>query len=354
MLIDWLTLKLRFDSCPSWLGWAKLQLHGDRILRICPRTGEKRWEVVAWDSIRSDSHQIAVKCDGVAVHIHGSPARVMGDGDTVFGHVQDACNLRVCAQSMIDFIALQLGLSDVPELALWRCSRIDITANYDLGSLPNVRIALAELRQLTDGRYRVSQTSGDTVYFNHKSKRKSLKIYAKGPHLAYLMTQKTYTGRSYTADEMRLADRLVRFELKLGSKFFHDVREQGLSCWDIPWSFFYDLFSEYLQAFAGDLEVDDMASMIDKLVKLPDPTGQHLTVTESQAVRVFQTFCMIKQYGLQQTREMMPKSTYYRHVRLLQDIGLSKADLGVGRILSFRRKIAMLPVESWEQLKRVA
>ena len=75
-VIDWLSLRLERDNCLDWGGWKFLQNFGDRILRICPRTGCVKWETSAWDSVRSDSHQIAVRCSGTTLYIHLLPCLV--------------------------------------------------------------------------------------------------------------------------------------------------------------------------------------------------------------------------------------------------------------------------------------
>ena len=80
MLIDYVTLKLRYEDCPHWGGWRRLSSWGDRFCKICGRTGEVVWERNTWESLRSDSYQIAVYCSGSSLQIAGSPARVMGDG----------------------------------------------------------------------------------------------------------------------------------------------------------------------------------------------------------------------------------------------------------------------------------
>lgn len=85
MLIDWVTAYLDYDQAPDWGGWSLARQWGDRIQRICTRTGEIRWETNAWESVRSDSHTVAMCFTGVSLRVQGSPGRAMGDGDAVFG-----------------------------------------------------------------------------------------------------------------------------------------------------------------------------------------------------------------------------------------------------------------------------
>lgn len=351
MLIDWLSLRLDRSRCEGWPGWASLENYGDRILRINPLTGDVRWAVSAWDSIRSDSHQISIRSTGSSFYIQGSPARVMGSGDTVFGSGEDGRSIRVCAQSMLDYVARKLSLFGIPSLDFWSCSRIDITCNYDLGSLPDVRIALRELRDIEGGRYRVSQVAGDTVYWSHSSKRRSGKAYAKGPHLRYLMDQKTYSGCSYSDLDFRLADRLLRCELKLGSAYFHDLRKQRVNCFDLDWQYWFDEHSSYFGRMVGTVEVLDMSNVVARLMQLPDPNGRHEFMPESMAKAIFRTLCTVQANGWQATREMMPKSTFMRHQQQLRKIGLGDGDISKGNVISLRRHVIMRPVFSWSDLR---
>ena len=82
MMIDWLSIKLAVTE--EFEGLVKeYQTTQDRILRI-GGDGSLQWEVSAWDSIRSDSHQLAFQATGSYIRIQGSPARIIGDGDNVF------------------------------------------------------------------------------------------------------------------------------------------------------------------------------------------------------------------------------------------------------------------------------
>jgi len=351
---DWLSLKLDRRVCYDWPGWALLQDYGDRILRVCPKTGEVRWETWAWDNIRSDSHQVSFRCDGGFIYLHGSPARVMGSGDTVFGDPGAGSDLAACAWAMIGFMAAQLGLSEVPGLSYWTCTRADVTCNYDLGSLGNVRVAVQELRNVTEGRYRVSHQDGDSLYFNRRSEYKTLLIYQKGPHLRHLMKQESYTGLRYSDSDLVLADRLLRFELKLKSKFFAGLRKEGQKWYELPWSFFEDAHTDYLSHLIGDLSSDDMTTILDALRKLPDPTGRHQFITEAYVNAVYRTYALISKEGLERARSTLPQNTYYRHIRCLKAIGLSPGDLAVGRIISFRRPMLLKPVNSWAELRKAA
>lgn len=343
-MIDWISLRLDSSSCPDFGGWVALRNWGDRILRYCPRTGETRWEVAAWDSIRSDSHQLAIKASAGGLWVQGSPARVMGSGDTVFGAGDAGRDVELCARAMIDFAARLLRLSPVPHFRLWVVTRFDVTQNYDLGSAASVRTALAELRNVEGGRYRVSQQAGDTVYYSHLSRHRAGKAYAKGPHLVHLLKQSTYTGCRYSESDLELAHRLLRLELRLGSKFFHQLQ---MPWYLLKWSDLKEQHDSYFMRMVGveGIEVTDMG-YVDRFVKVAPSEGQGRGAARSWA--------LVQSMGWQAARESIPKSTWYLHQKIWRAAGLGDADISAGRVVSLRRPLIMRPVSSWDELRLAA
>lgn len=343
MLIDWITLRLDFSACPDWGGWTRLSTWGDRILRYNPLTGRTLWEVAAWDSVRSDSHQLALKFSGSALMVQGSPARCMGDGCTVFGVGDDSRDVQACVRAMLDHVQRVLCIHPMPMFKLWRVTRIDVTCNFALPSLAGVRVALSELRNVEGGRYRVSQQAGDTVYWSHLSRLRSGKAYAKGAHLRYLLKQDTYKGVRYTETDILLADRLLRMELSLRREFFR----RNVSWWAMSWQFLFDQHSQYFARMVGSdgVEVTDMA-FLKQIESVSESKGQ--------AAAVARTWSMIHLLGWQAARESMAPRTWYRHLSVLRAAGLGDADISAGRVVSLRRRLILQPVSSWEELRRVA
>lgn len=345
MLIDWMSLSLRRDACPWWSGWDSLSDWGDRIQRITPATGQVVWESAVWDRVRSDTHQVMVSCSAAGIRVGGSPARVLGDGDTVFGSGDAGRSPFDCASAMIAFVSRQLGFIGLPSVGHWHCTRIDVTKNFDMGSLANVRVALSELREIEGGRYRVSAKAGDTVYWSNNSSLRSGKAYAKGPQLAYLMRQSDYSGRQYSPSEIDSAGRLLRLELRLAAKWF---KRNPLHWSELSWSDLSESHDSYFGRMVGDIEVSDM-SYIDAISKVKMDDGT--LITASQARRVSATWAMIQSIGWQAAKETMPVRTWYWHIGILRKAGFGDADISSGRVVSIRRKLVMHPVSSWSELR---
>jgi II/X family phage/plasmid replication protein len=350
MLVDWMTARIDYGHIDRDQ-WDNLRLLTDRVMRFCPRTGETKWEAGAWDSVRSDSHQIAFRVGSDAVWLQGSPARVCGDGDAVFGSgASAALDLVGCLQRMVSFVSGQVGVSLPSDPEKWQVSRIDITGNLLLDDLAAVRVALRVLRDCEGGRYRVSQQSGDTVYWSHRSRLQSGKAYAKGPHVEYMVKRPGYTGRRYTPAEMALVEKLLRLELKLGSQF---LRERVGKAWFlITPDELKSYWCDYFLRMIGSAEMSTEADVKDRIFDLVIDGEQ---ISEGRAKAAYGCFLMIKNEGWEKAREAYSKPTWYRHLKVLHLAGLGDADIAAGTVVSFRRRvIESQMVSSWAELQRVA
>jgi len=310
----------------------------DRVLRLDPATGEIRWQTAAWDSVRSDSHQLAVRCMS-EFWMQGSPARVLGDGCSVFGAGPSAAlDLLGSVDAMRRYVSQRLGVI-LPAADRWIVSRVDVTGNLLLGSLEEVRQALTILRDCEGGRYRVSQQAGDTVYWSHRSKLRSGKAYAKGPHLTYLQRQRTYSGRSYTTDDIGEASRLLRLELKLGREYWqrNDWKKADAKALASEWE-------SYFHRMIGDTEMTHDNRLRQCIEEVAE--------TKGQANAAYGCWLMIQAEGWERARECYTKRTFYRHMKILRRAGLGDADISSGRVVPLRRKVMQAQlVRSWADLK---
>jgi II/X family phage/plasmid replication protein len=242
--------------------------------------------------------------------------------------------------SMICFFERHTGILLNHDLSLWRCTRADITFNYDLGGQIAVNQALEYLKYANTRGSNVERKN-TTVFWNKSSSLRSGKAYNKYEHAKKAMK----AGKAfYTPEELELAKRILRMELKLGRHWFQRQ--------DKPWHELTaeDLANEHADFFGdavGALEVPTMDTLFDKLCEVAP--------TEGQARGAFNTYCRIKELGIKTVQNTMPKRTFYRHRKFLLDAGLSKADITAGRILEFRRKTIVLgkPVQSWDELREV-
>lgn len=374
MMIDWVSLKLStehldFDDVRAW------QETQSRLLRVAPGktslvendAGERLmlidinggilWDTCAWDSVRSDSHQLAFQVTGTHIRIQGSPARILGDGDNVFScGAAAALDLYGCADRMIKFITTNTGISFPVSVKLWDVTRVDVTENLYLGTLPNVRQALTILRNCEGGRYRVSQQAGDTVYWSHKSRLRSGKAYAKGAELIHKMEKLSKSkieqpACQYDLEKLSLASGLLRLELKLGAQYW---RERIACKWhDIKSDDLASEWRSYFSRMIGGAEIMSEQDIYKRLLNVVD-IDKNGNPKEGQAKAAFSLWCLIKSEGWQVSRDITSKPTWYRNLKHLKNAGLSDADISAGNVVQLRSKILEArPVTSWRELREV-
>lgn len=328
-MIDWLTLKLD-GSLLSPDVRAKFVQRQDKIVKLSP-DGEVLWETPARTSIRSDTHQITVRLASDLV-IFGSPARVM-HSNNVFG----STDMIECFHAMREYVASQLEIILPTSPKIWKCTMIDITENYMLDSLSEVKQALNYLRHSEGGRYQV-RTSAETIYWSKTSRLRAGKAYAKGPHLEY---QKKKGQIKITDDRLQAAQKLLRLELRLGSQFWRERSEK--SWYEYTSNDLCRIHNDYFSQFIGDIELTENDDVLEKLNSI---------TTDGQAFAAYRTWKLIRTDGMETTRSLMPKSTWYRHKKLLNKVGISWADFKNGNIVPFRKKTIMLsePIKSWGEI----
>lgn len=355
MLIDWITAYIDADKLPPKV-WESLRRMGDRIQRLNMATGEIEWETAAWDSIRSDSHSLVYQVGASCLRLQGSPARVVGTGCNVFGEGPvSSLDLPGSLCRMVLRLSHHLGVALPLDPHFWNLTRADITANLLLPSLEHVREALSILRNCEGGRYRVSQQAGDTVYWSHRSRLRSGKAYAKGPHLEYqnrynarkAAKDKDYRYREYTQEEIELANRLLRLELRLGSQWWRE--RTGQDHWtDVTPGQLAEEWEDYFGRMIGDAEMTGDDKTIEQRIMAA-------AKTEGQGRAALCCWALIQSQGWQRARDLHSRPTWYRHLKVLHAAGLSDLDLSMGQVVPFRRRIIETQmVTSWDELRRLA
>lgn len=347
LLIDWLTLRYPLNKNLGDELYTKIK-NCMGMMVCCDGNGEIKWQkfLPDWEAIRSDSQGLywSITCDGNSqqyLTIGASPSSLINSGVNVFG----SADIAECASTLVRFASLALG-SILPAWSAWDCRRIDITANYDMGSFAQVKQALRLLLGTDAPRRRTNSDSkgGDSVYWNPSSSLRAGKAYHKGAHLRVQLKRGNI---EIDEDTLLLADRLLRLELKLGSQWF---RRHAPNWREFTPEF---LATEHYQFFSsliggGDVEVTDMGTLLQELEKVAPSKGR--------ALAAHRTWCLIKTLGFTQTRESMSKGTFNNHLVWLRAAGLSSADLCAGTVVPFRRKSLILgnPVKSWAELRMAA
>lgn len=338
-MIDTLALVLDLKNLEHlWAPCAAYCSRGWKIQKYNPTTGEVAWDIGTWEKSRSDDHRIAIKVSSSQIRIQGSTARARGDLNNVWG----VESLIEAARAHVRLAAQLLPEIPLPtNLRCWRVVRADATYNYDLGGAPEVRQALAYLRDHEGGRYKVDTRRGETVYWSPGSDMRVGKAYHKGCHLNYASRK---GQASATPEEMKLAERLLRLECEHRAKYWRERRKKGLRDWS------WDprvAHQEYFGPLIGTVEVAEMNEL--ELFEKHAPT-------KGQALGAYRTWQLIKAIGHREAMDSMTRATWYRHLKVMKAAGLGWGDLKTGTVVPFRRRLLVIsqPVESWDDLRRVA
>jgi II/X family phage/plasmid replication protein len=347
MLIDWLTLRHPLNEK---LGQEVMNriISSLGMMTMSDSEGRIQWQkaVPDWESIRSDSCGLYWSVTGDAdgeryLTIGASPSSLQNQGVNVFGSM----DLEHCSNVLIHTAGKALD-AILPHWRQWQCRRMDVTANYDMGSSAQVKQSLRLLLATDAPRRRTNsdKRGGDTVYWNPSSDLKCGKAYDKGAHLRYQLKK----GNIQVGDDiLQLGENLLRLELKLGSRWFRRLEKdwRTLSYDDLATEH-YNFFSSLIGG--ADVEVSDMGTLLIELERVAPSKGQ--------ALAAHRTWALMKSIGYTQTKESMPRATFARHCQSLRAAGISSADLCAGVIIPFRRRSLVLgqPVTAWDQIRRAA
>lgn len=352
-MIDWMTLRYPLAQLPEAI---RDRIRGalGSIIMFGP-DGCSKWEkaVLDFEALRSDTPglcwTVTGNADGEQMLTIGASPAFLAHGNNVFG---SSCP-RESAGVLVKF-AQRCLKAILPAPHAWECRRIDVTENYALGSVREVKQFLRQLMTADAGRAKATSGGGDSVYWNKGSDLRKGKAYAKGPQLRHLVAKQKV---EISDDLIELCDRLARLELTLGSRWFRRLQEDGRNWWDLTAQDLQEQHEQYFSRFVGKQEVTDMGTLLEELEKVTvTKNGVQVVVTKSQALAAHRTWALIKAIGYELARDSIPRTTWFRHLSMLRSAGLSDADIGAGNVLPFRRREICIaqPVRSWAELRAAA
>lgn len=347
-MIDWLTMRIPVGPSLGPALHERIMASMGRVIGYSP-DGERTWikNVLDLDDLRSDTPglfwQLQGDAEGRSMLVIGASPASLEHGINVFG----SDDIRHCAAVLLHYASISLT-AILPPAEHWQCRRIDVTENYALPGFREVKSALRILMASDASRAKASTMKGDTVGWNVGSDLRAGKAYHKGPQLAFLARKGLSAATQYQID---LADRLLRLELKLGSRWlrqFEDSKhfpELAGNWLALSPDHLMTEHSQYFGRFFGAVEVSDMTQLLVRL--------EAVSPTPGIALASHKTWALIKSIGFESTKLSMPHRTFMRHMKYLRLAGLSDSDLCAGNILPFRRHNVILnePVRSWRDLE---
>ncbi|WP_234087411.1 phage/plasmid replication protein, II/X family [Azonexus sp. R2A61] len=360
LLLDWITLRISVNELPPLLQerlFANLDSVCAFVLDGQGNPLELRWESkrLNFDALRSDAPGLYMTVTYVGAecffYLGASPASLTQDCN-VFGSL----DIRAGADAIISH-ARRCFACWLPHLEDWECCRLDVTGNYALPDAAMVKTALRTLLQTDNARRKATsaKNGGDTVLWSPTSDRFAGKAYHKGPHLRYLAEKEQI---DLDPERLALADRLLRLELRVGSRFFREIKnsKRHPAFAGRPWhNFTRSELAGLHRAFFGPLvdgvEVRNMGR-VEAIALIAAANG----ISEGRARAAYGTYKAIKDSGLDEVKASMAKRTFLLHKMHLLAAGYSDADLCAGNVVQFKpiRIVLAQPVSGWDDLRKAA
>lgn len=337
-MIDWLTLKISALDL-NHKAFHALRCQADTIMRIDVESGEVVWQIMPWETLRSDNHAINVRY-GTDVYIAGTPARLFSKyNDNVFG----PDDVGLCAERMLQFVAETKGII-LPHFSHWQCTRLDITFNYLLPNTVSKSSVSSHLRHCSGGRYQVRNDS-DTIKWSPRSQTFSGKAYFKGQHLLYQLKKNVH---NVPMDYVRMCENLLRLELKLGNKFFS--RKYIDPYYTITESILKKYHNQYFTNILGKMNINKKSTIQKQLQQSSIALG----FSKGLGTSAYHTYLAIKESGIDAVKDEMSPAAYYRHKQIMFNAGMSWANLQPSNVIPMQMQPVVLgdPVHSWSDLER--
>lgn len=355
-MIDMLVLRCDFTRimCPisaSGFSWPKFQLI-DLELPLemsINREGIPFRTRHPWESIPSSYESMAFhvfdnrwdKLDQFYVEIKASPAKIM-QGHNIFG----SNDIYDCSLHLIDLLKTTYPrLFNLLDPETWRLAQIDITYSVRAKDQHECKEFINALHSVSFGQTKSRTGYDGTAYFGKKNSRlKKIKVYSK--LMETLETIKRNSRRDdgellnevYTQEIIDYSNSLIRWEVSLYHRFFERL---GISTqlkeiftnhtftpaklqnyWKLGTQ---DLFKSLAGQTMKSLNTIEIKNLLrEKFKKVSDKTGKTSYVL---ADSVFRTYNDLIRDGWLTTSESMSRMNFHRHVKMLQEIGLSRAAL---------------------------
>jgi len=348
---DFMKVSRSVNFQPGSYFWPDFQLAalGVPLEQSIDRDGEVYNTRHPWESIPSSYEAMAFKIfdhrydqlDSFYIEIKASPAKIM-QGHNVYGSV----DFYDCSMHLMELLCLTYPqLTELLDHTSWSLSQIDITYSSRAKDENQARAFINSLCNVSFGQTKPRTGYDGTAYFGKKNSRlKKIKVYAK--HAELLQTIKDNERKTdghllnevITDDIIVYSKPLIRWEVSLYSRYF----ERNAIPLDLKTIFRLNTFSpqnlqHYWRTATKDLftalEGQTMKIINDdeikqalrlKFSKTSAKTGKTSTVLADAS---FRTYRDIRRDGYQVAINSMSRATFHRHLKMLTEVGLSRAAL---------------------------
>lgn len=352
-MIDFLELRCDFKSSQS-MGvkrWTDVDLKkiGVKLEQSIDKDGEVYHTRHPWDSIPSSYEGMAFKIcdyrdtqlDDFYIILKCSPAKIML-GHNLFG----SSDFRDCFFAMVELFteAYPQVMAEL-DLKTWYLNHIDITYFSRADSKHEATTFINALHCVSYGQVKSRTGYNGTAYFGKKKSRlKKIKVYSKFDELLASVEKlknkpncKKILDDVYTPELLSWSERMVRWELSLYHRY---LERRGIDCNVIELlkngnlsekkliKLWQEGMKDLFKAFEGremkTINDDDIRENLRAKYSKVTSKGN---ITYTAADNAFRTFKLIKTDGWLNAQRLMSSKSFYRHVSMLHECGLSRAAL---------------------------
>ncbi len=301
-MIDWLSGKILFSHTSS-------DIPVGSVVSVSP-DGELEWKTIKRKviegsysnkfTVRSCPSSETSKGQFTALEFSGNPVKFL-QGHNIWGSSDLLELTRDSILLCISKLGLKLSQLEHKYLVngLVSLSRVDINYMYSMGSLSHVNQWLHACEFSARTRQGKGHFSGNTLYFQKKSTRWSLKFYSKGLEIrapGHQLPREFLSAKSFHA----YAEDKLRCELTLRTKELKKLGLDNASDWGDNQP--YEVYEKYM----SKLEMTEQ-KQLDELVLVlpPELRSTYLSWKEGYDVK-----------------SIMSKPTFYRHRKRLIEHGV--------------------------------
>ena len=265
------------------------------------------------------------------IELKASPAKV-AQGHNIWG----TDNLAEAVLTLTEVFFLHYpNIADELDFSSWEVVEADITYHSRAESTLHATQFITALGNVSRGQTKSRAGYATTAYFGSKGSRiKKIKIYEKFTevmeYVKKLLLQKDgeLLAAPYTDRLIDYCKGLIRWEVTLKKRWFE---RRGISTKLIDLVRVWDskkYWMESTEELRATLKGNEMKIHNDDEIekKLKD---KFFAITKkgnrsyTKALRAFSTFRSIKNHGWEETLRVMPSSTFWDHITMLQGIGIS-------------------------------
>jgi len=353
-MIDFLEIRCDFkhrlnrDCSKDWPALLIGEL-GVPLEQSIDRNGEAFNTRHPWESIPSSYEGMAfkicdyryTKLDDFYIILKCSPAKIML-GHNVFG----SSNLKDCFMAMVElFNDAYPQVMGHLDMDTWFLNHIDITYFSRAQSQNEVKAFINSLHNVSYGQVKSRTGYNGTAYFGKRDSRlKRIKVYSKFDELLASIKKierrpdgQMLIDEVYTDNLLDWSKKMVRWELSLFHRYFErrgidcNMREllknNNLSEKKLP-KIWQEGMKHLFKAFEGkEMKIIDDEKIRNDLREQFKKVTQKGNTTFTAADNAFRTFLLIKEKGWLNAQTLMGLRSFYNHVSMLNDCGVSRAAL---------------------------